>query len=54
MTLVFFVFFVLLFDWQLDRSAREYELGLECGPPVLSINGQTWIFEDGQWMLRKN
>ncbi|XP_075890797.1 protein chibby homolog 1-like [Nelusetta ayraudi] len=36
----------------LDRSAREFELGLEYGPPVLNINGQSWIFEDGQWMIQ--
>lgn len=50
----FFLFFVFFFTWQLDRSMREIELGLEYGPPVLNINGQSWIFEDGQWMIRKN
>lgn len=47
------IFLFLFFTWQLDRSAREFELGLEYGPPVLNINGQSWIFEDGQWMIRK-
>lgn len=47
-------FFFRLSILQLDRSAREFELGLEHGPPVLNINGQSWIFEDGQWMMRKN
>lgn len=35
--------------WQLDRSTREVELGLEYGPPVLNIEGQTWKFEGGHW-----
>ncbi|XP_075890836.1 protein chibby homolog 1 isoform X2 [Nelusetta ayraudi] len=33
----------------LDRSTREVELGLEFGPPVLNIEGQTWKFEGGHW-----
>ncbi|XP_077481704.1 protein chibby homolog 1 isoform X1 [Stigmatopora argus] len=33
----------------LDRSTRELELGIECGPPALSIGGHTLKFEDGQW-----
>lgn len=41
-------------SWQLDRSAREVELGLEYGSPVLNIDGQTWTFEDGHWVTRKN
>ncbi|XP_068161658.1 protein chibby homolog 1 [Antennarius striatus] len=34
----------------LDRSTREVELGLEFGPPNMNIGGQTWKFEDGQWV----
>uniref|UniRef100_A0A4W6BR24 Chibby 1, beta catenin antagonist n=1 Tax=Lates calcarifer TaxID=8187 RepID=A0A4W6BR24_LATCA len=34
----------------LDRSTREIELGLEYGPPVMNIGGQSWKFEDGQWI----
>lgn len=34
----------------LDRSTREIELGLEYGPPAMNIGGQTWKFEDGQWL----
>ncbi|XP_061749254.1 protein chibby homolog 1-like isoform X2 [Nerophis ophidion] len=34
----------------LDRSTRELELGLEYGPPVMNIGGQTLKFEDGQWI----
>ncbi|KAM8889016.1 protein chibby homolog 1 isoform 1-T1 [Synchiropus picturatus] len=33
----------------LDRSTREIELGVEYGPPVMNIGGQTWKFEDGSW-----
>lgn len=44
----FFPHFTL--SWQLDRSTREVELGLEYGPPVLNIEGQTWKFEDGHWI----
>ncbi len=36
--------------FQLDRSTREVELGLEYGPPVLNLGGQSWKFEDGQWI----
>lgn len=41
-------------DWQLDRSTREVELGLEYGPPAMSLGGQTWKFEDGQWITGKD
>ncbi|KAF7649455.1 hypothetical protein LDENG_00141030 [Lucifuga dentata] len=34
----------------LDHSTREIELGLECGTPVMNIGGQSWKFEDGQWL----
>ncbi|XP_061822137.1 protein chibby homolog 1 [Nerophis lumbriciformis] len=34
----------------LDRSTREMELGLQYGPPVMNIGGQTLKFEDGQWI----
>ncbi|XP_053270379.1 protein chibby homolog 1 isoform X2 [Pleuronectes platessa] len=34
----------------LDRSTREVELGLEYGPPVMNIGGQSMKFEDGQWI----
>uniref|UniRef100_H3D5X4 Chibby 1, beta catenin antagonist n=1 Tax=Tetraodon nigroviridis TaxID=99883 RepID=H3D5X4_TETNG len=34
----------------LDRSTREVELGLEYGPPAMSLGGQTWKFEEGQWI----
>ncbi|XP_067432514.1 protein chibby homolog 1 isoform X1 [Thunnus thynnus] len=34
----------------LDRSTREVELGLEYGPPVMNIGGQSWKFEEGQWI----
>ncbi|XP_070707961.1 protein chibby homolog 1 isoform X2 [Pempheris klunzingeri] len=34
----------------LDRSTREIELGLDYGPPVMNIGGQSWKFEEGQWM----
>ncbi|KAI9529301.1 Protein chibby 1 [Dissostichus eleginoides] len=34
----------------LDRSTREVELGLEYGPPVMNLGGQSWKFEDGQWI----
>ncbi|XP_028263234.1 protein chibby homolog 1 isoform X1 [Parambassis ranga] len=34
----------------LDRSTREIELGLEYGPPVMNIGGQSWKFEEGQWI----
>ncbi|XP_030256665.1 protein chibby homolog 1 isoform X2 [Sparus aurata] len=34
----------------LDRSTREVELGLEYGPPAMNIGGQTWKFEEGQWI----
>uniref|UniRef100_A0A1A8GUU7 Chibby homolog 1 n=1 Tax=Nothobranchius korthausae TaxID=1143690 RepID=A0A1A8GUU7_9TELE len=34
----------------LDRSTRELELGLEYGPPTMNIAGQSWKFEDGQWI----
>lgn len=47
------ILFCSVLIFQLDRSAREFELGLDHGPPVLNINGQSWIFEDGQWMMRK-
>lgn len=39
---------------QLDRSTREVELGLEYGPPVMNIGGQSWKFEDGQWVTGKD
>ncbi|XP_029943219.1 protein chibby homolog 1-like [Salarias fasciatus] len=35
---------------QLDRCTREMELGLEFGPPSMTIGGQSWKFEDGQWL----
>uniref|UniRef100_A0A672IQ78 Protein chibby homolog 1-like n=1 Tax=Salarias fasciatus TaxID=181472 RepID=A0A672IQ78_SALFA len=35
----------------LDRCTREMELGLEFGPPSMTIGGQSWKFEDGQWLL---
>lgn len=38
---------------QLDRSTREVELGLEYGPPAMSLGGQTWKFEEGQWITGK-
>lgn len=38
-----------MLSFQLDRSTREVELGLEFGPPVLNIEGQTWKFEGGHW-----
>ncbi|KAK7939973.1 hypothetical protein WMY93_003299 [Mugilogobius chulae] len=34
----------------LDRSTREIELGTEYGPPSMNIGGQTWKFEEGQWI----
>ncbi|XP_059181393.1 protein chibby homolog 1 isoform X3 [Centropristis striata] len=34
----------------LDRSTREVELGLEYGPPAMNLGGQSWKFEDGQWI----
>uniref|UniRef100_A0A8C9XCR2 Chibby 1, beta catenin antagonist n=1 Tax=Sander lucioperca TaxID=283035 RepID=A0A8C9XCR2_SANLU len=34
----------------LDRSTREIELGLEYGPPAMNLGGQSWKFEDGQWI----
>ncbi|KAG7226519.1 hypothetical protein INR49_003841 [Caranx melampygus] len=34
----------------LDRSTREIELGLEYGPPAMNIGGQSWKFEEGQWL----
>uniref|UniRef100_A0A3B5PZE7 Chibby 1, beta catenin antagonist n=1 Tax=Xiphophorus maculatus TaxID=8083 RepID=A0A3B5PZE7_XIPMA len=34
----------------LDRSTREIELGLESGPPAMNLGGQSWKFEDGQWI----
>ncbi|XP_051969075.1 protein chibby homolog 1-like [Xyrauchen texanus] len=34
----------------LDRSTRETEIGLEYGAPVMNIGGQTFKFEDGQWI----
>lgn len=34
----------------LDRSTREIELGLEYGPPAMNIGGQSWKFEEGQWI----
>ncbi|XP_037547268.1 protein chibby homolog 1 [Nematolebias whitei] len=34
----------------LDRSTREVELGLEYGPPTMNIGGQSWKFEEGQWI----
>uniref|UniRef100_A0A672IPJ6 Protein chibby homolog 1-like n=1 Tax=Salarias fasciatus TaxID=181472 RepID=A0A672IPJ6_SALFA len=34
----------------LDRCTREMELGLEFGPPSMTIGGQSWKFEDGQWL----
>ncbi|XP_057682551.1 protein chibby homolog 1 isoform X2 [Corythoichthys intestinalis] len=34
----------------LDRSTRELELGIECGPPAMSIGGHNLKFEDGQWI----
>ncbi|KAJ4940139.1 hypothetical protein JOQ06_026448 [Pogonophryne albipinna] len=37
----------------LDRSTREVELGLEYGPPVMNLGGQSWKFEDGQWISGK-
>ncbi len=36
--------------YQLDRSTREIELGLEYGSPVMNIGGQSLKFEDGQWI----
>lgn len=45
---------VFTFSSQLDRSTREVELGLEYGPPVMNIGGQTWKFEDGQWITGKD
>lgn len=42
--------FVFTHYFQLDRSTREVELGLEYGPPVMNIGGQSWKFEDGQWI----
>ncbi|XP_029383889.1 protein chibby homolog 1 isoform X2 [Echeneis naucrates] len=38
----------------LDRSTREIELGLEYGPPVMNIGGQSWKFEEGQWSSGNN
>ncbi|KAK9530686.1 hypothetical protein VZT92_012174 [Zoarces viviparus] len=34
----------------LDRSTRDVELGLEYGPPVMNLGGQSWKFEEGQWI----
>ncbi|CAN9508977.1 unnamed protein product [Ophioblennius macclurei] len=34
----------------LDRSTREIELGLDFGPPMMNIGGQSLKFEDGQWI----
>ncbi|XP_013910397.1 PREDICTED: protein chibby homolog 1 [Thamnophis sirtalis] len=34
----------------LDRSAREIELGLEYGTPVMTLTGQSLRFENGQWI----
>uniref|UniRef100_A0AAQ4P557 Chibby 1, beta catenin antagonist n=1 Tax=Gasterosteus aculeatus aculeatus TaxID=481459 RepID=A0AAQ4P557_GASAC len=34
----------------LDRSTREVELGLEYGPPAMNLGGQSWKFEEGQWI----
>ncbi|KAM3860638.1 protein chibby homolog 1-like [Diretmus argenteus] len=34
----------------LDRSAREIELGIVYGAPVMNIGGQSLKFEDGQWL----
>lgn len=44
------VSFCFSHPFQLDRSTREVELGLEYGPPVMNIGGQSWKFEDGQWL----
>lgn len=30
------------------------ELGLEYGPPAMNIGGQTWKFEEGQWITGNN
>ncbi|KAM8837581.1 protein chibby homolog 1 isoform 1-T2 [Spinachia spinachia] len=38
----------------LDRSTREIELGLEYGPPAMNLGGQSWKFEEGQWISAKN
>nr|XP_057917263.1 protein chibby homolog 1 isoform X2 [Doryrhamphus excisus] len=35
---------------KLDRSTRELELGLECGPPMMNIGGHALKFEDGHWI----
>nr|XP_037863359.1 protein chibby homolog 1 isoform X2 [Chlorocebus sabaeus] len=35
---------------QLDRSAREVELGLEYGSPTMNLAGQSLKFENGQWI----
>ncbi len=32
--------------YQLDRSTREIELGLEYGSPVMNIGGQSLKFEE--------
>ncbi|XP_033963572.1 protein chibby homolog 1 [Pseudochaenichthys georgianus] len=42
--------FSTLHPFKLDRSTREVELGLEYGPPVMNLGGQSWKFEDGQWI----
>ncbi|XP_049627694.1 protein chibby homolog 1 isoform X2 [Suncus etruscus] len=34
----------------LDRSAREVELGLDYGTPTINLAGQSLKFENGQWM----
>ncbi|XP_069765413.1 protein chibby homolog 1 [Narcine bancroftii] len=34
----------------LDRVAREVELGLDHGAPVMNIGGQSLKFDNGQWV----
>lgn len=36
--------------FQLDRSTREIELGLEYGTPTMNLAGQSLKFEKGQWV----
>ncbi|XP_028332440.1 protein chibby homolog 1 isoform X2 [Gouania willdenowi] len=35
----------------MDRSIRDIELGLEYGSPSMKLGGQSWKFDDGQWIL---
>uniref|UniRef100_A0A3B5L0J4 Mitochondrial import receptor subunit TOM22 homolog n=1 Tax=Xiphophorus couchianus TaxID=32473 RepID=A0A3B5L0J4_9TELE len=44
------LFVICFVVFQLDRSTREIELGLESGPPAMNLGGQSWKFEDGQWI----